>query len=314
MSFLQIASWNIEHLGGASRADRRQSAFALSEHIEMAGIDVIALQEVYVTAPDEEVVLGPGQPPIPSSAVSERRNADLDVVCYLLEEHLDVPWKYLILPNRQSGDTSQLCAAMWNTDRVKLDDVRALDVSHKDGDDSLWDRKPHVLTFTSDLTVWRRSPEGVWTELDEKRRMSLVTLHMKSNYGGVTKNRRVRGKEARTLCEALRTADGAVDPTLILIGDTNILSNTEPAVETFIDNDFVDLNNNDGPTYWSAQYGESPFDRAFVRAGRPEFRYARQYILRSSDLQAHDRLLSDHHMIKISVKDYLDDADPRPEG
>lgn len=44
MSFLQIASWNIEHLSGASRASRRQSAFALADHIEMSGIDVLALQ------------------------------------------------------------------------------------------------------------------------------------------------------------------------------------------------------------------------------------------------------------------------------
>lgn len=64
-------------------------------------------------------------------------------------------------------------------------------------------------------------------------------------------------------------------------------------------------------TYWSLQYKEAPFDRAFVALNRPEFRYTRQYVLRSSDLTAHDRFLSDHYMIKISVKDYVDDADPR---
>ncbi len=37
----------------------------------------------------------------------------------------------------------------------------------------------------------------------------------------------------------------------------------------------------------------------------------RQYVLRSSDLLQHDRFLSDHYMIKVSVKDYVDDADPR---
>lgn len=57
MSFLQIASWNIKHLSGHPRAERRQSAYALADHIEMAGIDLIALQEVYVTAADEEVRL-----------------------------------------------------------------------------------------------------------------------------------------------------------------------------------------------------------------------------------------------------------------
>ncbi len=311
MSFLQIASWNIEHLGGSPRANRRQSAFALADHIEMSGVDVIALQEIYLTPADEEVRLGPNRPVIESRGQGGRRNGDLDVVCYLLEEHLDARWEYCIVPNRNEDDTSQLCAAMWNTARLTLDSVRALDVSHAEGEDVLWDRKPHLLSFTSEIQVWRRGENGEWQQLDETRRLGLVPLHMKSNYGGVTQNRRVRGKEAAALCAAIDAIRDEIDPTLVLIGDTNILNNAEPAVETFIDNGFIDLNNNDSTTYWSSDYGEAPFDRALVAANRPEFRYTRQYVLRSSDLQMHDRYLSDHYMIKISVKDYLDDADPR---
>lgn len=311
MSFLQIASWNIEHLGGAPRRERKQSAFALVDHIEMAGIDLIVLQEIYLTPEDEEVRLGEGQPPIPSRATSERRNSDLDVVCHLLEEHLDVPWSYLILPNRNAGDRSQLCAVMWNTGRLSFDRATALAVEHRVDDDALWDRKPHLVSFTSDLDVWRRNEQGDWEKVAEKRRIELVPLHMKSNYDGVTQNRRVRHKEAVTLCDAIERADPPADPSLILIGDTNILSNAEPAIETFVDRGFLDLNNNDSSTYWSSQFSEAPFDRAFVRANRKEFRYTRQYVLRSSDLKAHDRFLSDHYMIKISVKDYVDDADPR---
>lgn len=311
MSYLQVASWNIEHLGGSPRAQRRQSAFALADHIEMAGIDVIALQEVYVTPTDDEVRLADGQPIIESRAKSDRRNGDLDVVCYLLEEHLDDPWAYYVVPNRHSGDRSQLCAVMWNTKRLDLADVQPLDVSHEDDGDHLWDRKPHLLSFTSQIRVWRRPEGGDWQETDERRRLSLIPLHMKSNYGGVTKNRRVRHKEAVTLCDALRALYQEIDPSIVLIGDTNILSNTEPAIETFVENGFIDLNNNDSATYWSPQYNEAPFDRAFVAPNRPEFKYSRQYVLRSSDLQAHDRFLSDHYMIKISVKDYVDDEDPR---
>jgi hypothetical protein len=48
-----------------------------------------------------------------------------------------------------------------------------------------------------------------------------------------------------------------------------------------------------------------------IAPDRPEFKYSRQYVLRSSDLFQHDRFLSDHYMIKMSVKDYVDDADPR---
>lgn len=309
MSFLQIASWNIEHLGGAARQDRKQSAFALADHIEMSGVDLIALQEIYLTPEDEEVRLGPDQPPIPTHATSERRNSDLDIVCHLLEEHLDQKWKYLILPNRGARDRSQLCAAMWNVGRLQLDKVTDLQVAHEADGDALWDRKPHLLSFTSDLEAWRRRDGGGWQRVEERRRLSFVPLHMKSNYDGVTQNRRIRGKEAATLCDALDHAD--VDPSLVLIGDTNILNNAEPAIETFVSRGFIDLNNNDSATYWSAQYNEAPFDRAFVAADRPEFRYTRQYVMRSSDLKAHDRFLSDHYMIKISVKDYVDDVDPR---
>lgn len=105
--------------------------------------------------------------------------------------------------------------------------------------------------------------------------------------------------------------EGNLDPTVVLIGDTNVLNNAEPTIETFVANGFVDLNNNDSSTYWSPQYPEAPFDRAFVAEKRKEFRYTRQYVMRSTDLTAHDRFLSDHYMIKISVKDYVDDADPR---
>lgn len=313
MSFLQIASWNIEHLSGQSRADRRQSVYALADHIEMAGIDLIALQEIYLTPEDEELRLFERWPVIDSRATTERRNADLDAVCYLLEEHLDSPWTYVILPNRNAGDRSQLCAAMWNTTRLKLTNIRKLDVLHSDGENALWDRAPHLLSFTSDIKVWRRAESGEWEQRDEARTISLVPLHMKSNYGGVTKNRRVRESEARTICEvlaAVRAEDG-FDPSLMLIGDTNILKNDEPAIEIFTNAGFVDLNNHDSTTYWSANFGESPFDRAFVAEGRAEFKYSRQYILRSSDLLLHDRFLSDHYMIKVSVKDYVDDADPR---
>lgn len=311
MSYLQLASWNIEHLRGSARENRPQSAYALAEHIEMAGIDLIALQEIYVTDPNEQVRIAANQPVVPVAATGDWRNGALDLVCYLLEEHLEVPWTYTILPNRAAGDRSQLCAVMWNAARLNLKETLPLNVQHADAGDALWDRKPHVLRFSGDILVWRKDASGQWHQTNETRSLSLVPLHMKSNHGGVTKNRRVRAKEAQTLCEALAAVRDDIDPSLVLLGDTNILSNQEPAIETFVDNGLIDLNNNDGKTYWSRDYPEAPFDRIFVAANRPEFRYTRQYILRSADLELHDRFLSDHYMIKASIKDYLDDADPR---
>ena len=311
MSFIQVASWNIEHLSGQPRASRRQSAYALADHIEMAGIDLIALQELYVTPPEDEVRLFDHTPVIESRAHTERRNADLDVVCYLLEEHLDAPWKYIVLPNRDDGDQSQLCGVLWNTTRLNLGAVRPLAVSHKEGDLALWDRKPHLLPFTSSIKAWRCNTAGEWAEQEEYRTISVVPLHMKSNVGGATKNRGVRRAEAETLCNAIDQIRSEIDPSLIMLGDTNILRNDEPALEVFVNRGFVDLNNYDATTFWSKDFGESPFDRIFVAEKRPEFRYSRQYVLRSSDLLQHDRFLSDHYMIKMSVKDYVDDVDPR---
>ena len=149
-------------------------------------------------------------------------------MCYLLEEHSDAPWKYVILPNRSSGNRSQLCGVMWNTTRLALDDnIRALDVSHSVNGFSLWDRKPHLLSFKSSITAWRRNEAGEWERVTENRGLSIVPLHMKSNYGGVTQNRQVRAKEAETLCNALQAIDGTFDPSLIMLGDTNILRNDE---------------------------------------------------------------------------------------
>ena len=313
MSFLQIASWNVEHLSGNQRGANNQTAYALADHVEMAGVDIVSLQEVYVTDTDEEVRLFDNQPAIDSSAESERRNRELDIVCYLLEEHLGDPWKYLILPNRNENDKSQLCAVMWNDNRThtQKDWVHRLAVDFEDGGDRLWDRAPHAIKFTTTIKVWRRNDNGKSEKIDENRSIALVPLHMKSNYNGGNINPRKRAKEARTLCAQLPWVADNVDRSVILIGDTNIKGNTEEAIDHFIEAGFVDLNSSDRSTYWSQRYGHSPFDRVFVAKDRDEFRYTRQYILQSADLTAHDRELSDHYMIKISVKSYVDDADPR---
>ncbi|MEM7079351.1 MAG: endonuclease/exonuclease/phosphatase family protein [Pseudomonadota bacterium] len=311
MSFLQIASWNVEHLSGNRRGADNQSAYALADHIEMAGVDIVALQEIYVTDEHEEVRLFDHQPVIASAALTGRRNRDLDIVCYLLEEHLGDAWRYQILPNRNLGDTEQLCAVMWNTTRVERGEVVRLDVVFNDDGDWLWDRAPHAIQFTTTIRVWERAADGQSVQEDQQRSIVLVPLHMKSNFGGGAANPRKRSKEAKTLCEHLPWVEANMDPSVILIGDTNIKENTEAAIDHFIDAGYVDLNSADRSTYWSHRYGHSPFDRVFVKQGRREFQYTRQYILQSADLDAHDRELSDHYMIKISVKSYVDDADPR---
>jgi len=195
--------------------------------------------------------------------------------------------------------------------RVRENGVHPLDVDHRDGRDWLWDRAPHAIKFTAAVKVWRRTSDGTSEQREEDKSIALIALHMKANGRGKVKSLRVREKEAKTLCAQLGWVRDNVDPSLILIGDTNILKFDEPAAEVFSQNGLIDLNSSDSATYWSRQFDEAPFDRALVAEDRAEFKYTRQYVLRSADLDQHDQLLSDHYMIKVSVKSYVDDADPR---
>lgn len=292
MSFVQLGSWNIEHL--SSRRENPQSPYALADHIEMAGLEVLALQEVYVT----------------HEADGERRNAELDTVCELLKEHLGTDWTYKIYPNRTAGDRSQLCALMWDTRRIEKTAEMRIDVPERDEGYPLWDRVPHAVKLTVALKRWRKKETGEWEQRDETSSLIVVPLHMKSNYGDEAEGRTRRALEAGHLVSQLDTVKATLgDESLILLGDTNILDRNEAAVTHFTGYGLRDLNFLDQATY--PGYGGAPFDRVYVAKGRREFRYTRQYVLQSSSVDLHDRFLSDHYLIKASVKIYVDDADPR---
>ena len=89
LTYIQIGSWNIKHLGKQpTDHEKSQSVYALTDHIEMAGVDILGVQEVYVTSE------------------SDARNEHLDQTCKLLEEHMGVEWHYVILQNRNPNDLS----------------------------------------------------------------------------------------------------------------------------------------------------------------------------------------------------------------
>ena len=279
MTYVQIGSWNIEHL--SKEGGRSESPYALVDHIEMAGIHILAVQEVYDTSP-------PG---------GERRNRELTKVCQLLEEHSGDTWEYELFPNRAAGDTSQLCGVLWNSSLLTKSEAYKVEVEHEMDGLKLWDRTPHAVKFSA--------PFG-----DDTTSVVVVPLHMKSNYGGEGPAKRVREREAIQLAAQIPAIkDHFKDESIILIGDTNVLDANERAIEVLEQAGLVDLNGSDASTY--PGYGGNPFDRAFVAAKRREFRYTRQYVLQSTNMSLHDKFLSDHYMIKISVKLYVDDADPR---
>lgn len=301
MSFLQIGSWNIEHLSSRKAKDKAkkdadQSPYALADHIEMAGLDILCVQEIYDTDGD----------------AATRQNRDLTEVCRVLRQRTGGAWQHVLTPNRPGlPATSQLCGVVFNASRVTLREVLPLEVDFKSGELNLWARWPHAMTFTMPLRRWDQVGDA-WVPRDTTSSITLVNLHMKSNYDGDLIGRDTREAEAATLIAALDKVADRLDPTLILIGDTNFKRFDEPAAVTLARAGFRDMNDSDTPTYPGSR--PAPFDRAYLRRDRSEFRYSRQYILQAADMERHDRFLSDHYMIKVSVKMYLDDPDAAASG
>jgi predicted extracellular nuclease len=272
---------NIENFGKDDNNTDNQ--FAIAEHFEMSGVDVLALQELHRTNDISN----------PNTAIE---NEFLQAAIDLIEEHTGQKWEYEIFRNRSPNDTSQLCGVVWNTSKVeKVGETLRLGVKHiaKEGSLklNLWDRHPHAVKFKA------RPGETPGLELTD---FVIVSLHMKSNVGKRHIVMRTRYHEARELMEqlhAIKTEFGEKD--IILLGDTNCKGRNEDAVQEFVKHGFEDLNEDDVPTYYRGE--SAPFDRIFVPADRKPFLYSRQYFLRSASPLAHDRFLSDHYMVKTSI-------------
>jgi hypothetical protein len=281
--FVHIGSWNIEHFGRID--DSPSNQYAIAEHIEMSGVNVLALQEMYVTS------ITPGTPPI-------LENSFIRAALDLIEEHTDQHWDYELFRNRDPADDSQLCGVAWNTARLqKVGPTLRINVQSEvivDGElMKLWDRHPHAVKFAA------RPGEDADIRLTD---FVLVPLHMKSNVGKRHTVMRTRFHEARQLMSQLQAIQDAFEEKDILfLGDTNCKWRDEDAIQEFVNNGFEDLNEDDIPTYFKGE--DAPFDRIFVPndASRKAFRFSRQYILRSASPLAHDKYLSDHYMVKTSI-------------
>ncbi len=284
--YLQVASWNIEHFGKDDNNDENQ--YAIAEHVELAGVDILALQEIYVTNIDD------------FRNGSEGRNEHLDGTLKLLLEHTGQEWKYELFRNRTESDTSQLCGILWNASRVEHKRTIRLSVpKFVDGGDMgklwIWDRVPHAVHFSAG---------------DQKIDLAIISIHMKSNVGTPIVVRRKRLEEAKSLIAELATVEAKLDgeKDIVILGDTNCKDGREEALDAFAAAGFEDLNSDDVTTFYRGK--DAPFDRIFVphRESRRAFRYSRQYVLRSTDSHSHDHYLSDHFIIKTSVKILKDDG------
>lgn len=274
--YLNVGSWNIEHFGKMND-ENDENQYAIAQHLELAGVDVLALQELYVTG-------------------DHYTNSHLRAALDLVQEHTGNQWDYEIFPNRNPNDKSQLCGVAWNAGKLTKAKVVAIPVETK------------ATTELGDLWLWDRKPRAVKFETEPgKTDIVIVSLHMKSNVGRRHIVTRTRHEEAKTLMEHLNYIKAETDDQdIIFLGDTNCKDRSEGAIQEFINNGFDDLNEDDTPTYVK---GSAPFDRIFVPRGedRKPFLYSRQYILRSASPHAHDIYLSDHYIIKTMVKIRKDD-------
>jgi hypothetical protein len=279
--FFRIGSFNIEHLGSRTPAQR---PIAIAEHIDLSGAVVIALQEMYVTASQNDD---------PRTDYDEsRRNEVLDTAFSILNQEGDVDWQYELFPNRNPNDESQLCGIAWDAKRVtRRGQAFAIPITGPNAS-RIWDRRPHAVKFGYG---------------DDKTDIVLIPVHMKANVPSADEGRRQRRREAEALASQLDSVrdhfDGEDD--IVILGDTNFLSANEPAARIFDDAGLRDTNSLDVPTYIGSGTG-APFDRFFVSAS-PEMRFARQYILQATEPDAHDDYLSDHQMVLMSFRVRNDD-------
>lgn len=273
--YVKIGAWNIEHLGAR---DFGQHPKALAEHVQLAGVDVLALEEIYDT----------------DNNAATRTNSKLDEMFALLNQQTGHNWEYVLFANKDQTDKSQLCGVAWNKARVsKVGNPFRIPVVDDPNDDfETWDRHPHAVKFSLG---------------SGKTDFVVIPVHMKSNVDGASFGREQREAEARALVAKLgnvRTQFGE-DKDIIIIGDTNCLDANETALAQFRQSGFKDLNDSDQPTFVNSN--GSPFDRIFVPKNQQEFRFSRQYSLISSDHDAHDGFLSDHFLVMTLFRVMPDD-------
>jgi endonuclease/exonuclease/phosphatase family metal-dependent hydrolase len=269
--WMTIGSWNIENLG---KGQGGQKPKALAEHLQLVGLDVLALQEIH----DDD------------GNAATHRNSKLDATFAILNTRPGNDWEYVLFPKREASDTTQLTGVAWNKKRVsKVGDPLKIAVVDNDPQFDLWKRHPHAVEFSV---------------ASGKTDFVIIPLHMKSNIweGGPPKKQ--REGEAKALVAALaavKTHFG--DDDLILIGDTNCITADESALAAFSAAGFEDLNTGDRATYISG----GAFDRILVKGGQPEFKFSRQYVLVPTDSSTHEGTLSDHFLVVSSLKVLQDD-------
>jgi predicted extracellular nuclease len=279
---LRIGAWNIEHLGNPSSrgsecvaAPHRcaQSPEDLADYIIASGVAVLGLEEI-------------------SEDLPGGRNATVEHALLIIRQRTGQTWSHVLFPK---ADEHQHIGVAWNTARVRMvGEPLRLPVRTKVSSESLWDRRPHAVKFSTGAG---------------RTDFVVIVLHMKANRQERNgPNVRRRELEARELVRVLpRVRDDLDDGDVLLIGDTNILHASEGAPRVFVEAGLRDLNTEDEATFLSRE--GAPFDRAFVAGDQPELAGVDQVVFRPPGLsrQAFRKRLSDHYMIVTEIRVVSDD-------
>ena len=265
---IRVGAWNIETLGSNSS---RQDPVDLAEKIAEMNCDVLALQEIYVTA-------------------RRWRSKELNQVIEELNENDDsANWKYLLFRNRKWWDKVQVTGVAWNANRVTLEgEPYRIQIEDRTRNYNEWFRNPYAVRFSAG--------EGLTDFV-------VISLHMKA--GKKDPNVEQRSNEAAMLIAKLDDVREEMDDDdLILIGDTNVRRRNERALSKFEEAGFRDLYPG-GPSTVSNFW----LDRALVSEDSPEFDDSEQTIMSvpRRERSSFRRRYSDHFPIFIDIRIGEDD-------
>lgn len=272
--YIKVGAWNIQNLG-----DRTLGQFpaALAEHVLVADLDVLALEEIWDNDGDD----------------ARMTNTKLDETFQRVNEEPGCDWTYVLFPKRDPDELLQHVGVAWNRQSVQMvGEPLKIPVAYANAE--TWKRTPYAVKFS----VRAGSSDFV-----------LIPLHMKSNrpVDGLPEPAQLRNEEAAALAEQLDfVRQHFQDQDLILLGDLNCLQGDEPALQTLLAKGFKDLNNEDAVTYRTTKY-LSPFDRILIPDGQSEFRYSEQYILTPARGKQHFNRYSDHFLVLTALRVLADD-------
>jgi hypothetical protein len=317
---IRIANWNIEWLGSERTADdikdninpKPKNPEDLASYIKTGAPDVLSLNEISMEYRDSKGV---------------GKNRILDATFDLLNK-AGASWQYELFAKRDGSRAPrhQWTGLAWNSRKVtKVGETSVMSVPVDPVKEDAF--KKRLTPVESDTVVLSRWPSAIKLSAGVgKSDFVVIPLHLKSNNGDP---KELEGTQATPTSQAVTPTIRAyewellsqqieiwrkefTDDDIVLVGDVNTKSATEPVLQAMITSGYVDCNSQDSKTYIKGKFA-SPFDRIIIRSDQPETKEsctaANQNqplgfrVVRPADWKAgatvaqFNKFLSDHQMV-----------------